>query len=437
MSVDCSIGIIGAGTVGSGVIKIFEKQRTFFQQKLGLAISIKRIVTRTLSVLDTLPLNSETICSDTIDDILNDPEINIVVELIGGTTIAKDAVIRALQSKKHVVTANKALLAEYGHEIFSVAEENNVSVYFEASVGGGTPSIKTIRESLVGNDILGVKTIINGTCNYILSQMSKKGLSFETVLKDAQEAGFAEADPTLDINGGDAGHKVAIMASLLYGGYVPYDKIHMEGITGIQAIDIEYAESLGYCIKLLGIIKKRGEDDSAIEARVHPVMLHNDHILSSVSDEYNAVLLEGDAVGPILIYGKGAGEMPTASAVIGDIIDISRNITSNSVNRISTNFYNQNHEIPLRSTHEITGRYYLRFTVSDKPSVLASISAVLGNHNISIASVLQKEPTDCSENIPVIILTHQADEDNLQEALSELAEKEFIKEATQVIRIED
>ncbi|MGD9202763.1 MAG: homoserine dehydrogenase, partial [Chitinispirillia bacterium] len=276
-----NIGLAGAGTVGGGFIKIFVKQKTFFNKSLGLNIELKRIVDKNTSLFKSLPINGA-VCTDNIDDIIDDPDIHIVIELIGGTAISRTLILRALNNGKHVVTANKALLAEYGPEIFETAEANNVSVFFEASVGGGTPVIKTIREALIGNDIISVNTIINGTCNYILTQMAERGYDFESVLKKSQEAGYAEADPTLDISGGDTGHKIAIMASLLFGGYVPFKNIYIEGIQDIDALDIHFAKNLGYTIKLLGIIKKN--QNAGLDIRVHPAMLHANHILSSVSD---------------------------------------------------------------------------------------------------------------------------------------------------------
>lgn len=432
---ECNIGLVGAGTVGGGVVKTFNKQKDFYRNKLGLSINLKRIVDIDSSLFKALP-TGEAICSDNADDILNDTDIHIVIELIGGTTFARTLILRALETGKHVITANKALIAEHGPELFETAEKNNVSVFFEASVGGGMPIIKTAREAMLGNDILSMKAIINGTCNYILSQMSEKGLVFDKVLKDAQKNGYAEADPTLDIGGGDTGHKIAIIASLLYGGYVPLDKIYIEGINEITAEDIIFARSLGYCIKLLGIIKKDSETSANVDVRIHPAMLHTNHILASVSDVFNAVLIQGDAVGPVLLYGKGAGEMPTASAVINDVIDVARNITEGSPKRIPMDFYRADNKIQVKPISSITSRYYLRFSVVDKPKVLAAIASVLGDHSISIASVIQHEGTT-REYVPVIMLTYEAIEENLQKAIAEIETLDIIKQKTQVIRIEE
>ncbi|HLV31245.1 MAG TPA: homoserine dehydrogenase [Chitinispirillaceae bacterium] len=431
---EISIGLVGAGTVGGGVVKILHKRKDFFRKKLKLPIRLARIADKQLSLLKELPTD-DAICSADAQDVLQDESINVVIELVGGTTFARKLVIEALERKKHVITANKALIAEYGPEIFECAEKNNVSLYFEAAVGGGMPVIKSIREGLVGNDIFSIKTIINGTCNYILTRMTAEGLPFDTVLKQAQQNGYAEADPALDIGGGDSGHKIAIMASLISGGYVPFNQINIEGITSISKEDIEFASELGYTIKLLGIINKNSKDNE-LDVRVNPAMLHTDHILASVSDVYNAVLLQGDAVGQILLYGKGAGQMPTASAVISDVLDVSRNIIGGNKIRIPTDHYSTSNMIDLKSINEITSRYYLRFTVKDKPYVLASISSVLGKQNISIASVIQKEGYS-DNSVPVIILTHQASEKGIRTALSEIEKTGFIKAKTQMIRIED
>ncbi|MBD3421407.1 MAG: homoserine dehydrogenase [Chitinivibrionales bacterium] len=429
-----NVGLVGAGTIGGGVVKILAKQGEFFRNKLGLPIYLKRVADVATQRFANLPVG-DAACSANADDVLSDDEISIVVELVGGTAFARKLVLDALNRKKHVVTANKALLAEYGPEIFSAAEKNNVSVLFEAAVGGGMPTIKTIREAMIGNDIHAIKTIINGTCNYILSQMSGAGTAFETVLAEAQANGYAEADPTLDIGGGDTGHKVAIMASLLYGGYVPYDSIAIEGITSITPEDIAFAAELGYCIKLLGIIKHDAEAN-VVDVRVHPAMLHKEHILASVNDVFNAVLLEGDAVGDILLYGKGAGEMPTASAVVGDIIDAARDLVSGPVRRINMDYYAQEKELSLKPHGEVISRFYLRFTVKDEPGVLATIAAMFGEHGISIASVMQKEGF-AKDAVPVIFLTHMAREEHFRTALQEIEHKSFIKHTTQVIRIED
>jgi homoserine dehydrogenase len=428
---EIKLGLIGAGTVGGGVVKMMYNSADFFK-KLGLSVVLKRIADKDASRLAGLPTGNAIISSNA-GDILDDKDIDVVIELVGGKTFAKDLILRALEKGKHVITANKALIAEYGPAVFELAEKKNVSVNFEASVGGGMPVIKSIREALAANRIFSVKTIINGTCNYILTQMSEKGLDFDTALEKAQKNGYAEADPALDIGGGDSGHKVAIMASLIHGGYVPFSSVSIEGITEITKDDIDFAKELGYCIKLLGIIRK-GEDDDLVDVRVHPAMLHKSHVLASVSGAFNAVLMEGDAVGPILLYGKGAGEMPTASAVMSDIIDVARTITGGAQKRIPMDYYRLDNKLEVKPMDSVSMRYYLCFRVLDKPKVLASIAAILGEYRISIASVLQKEGG--AENcVPVIIITHKAVEKNMQAALKEIEKMDFIKKKTRLIRI--
>jgi homoserine dehydrogenase len=428
------IGLIGAGTVGGGVVKILHKRIEGIKKELDLPIRLARIVDKDASRYAQLPVG-DAVCSGDTKDILGDDDIQIVIELVGGTTFAKEIVLAAILRKKHVITANKALLAEHGPEIFEAAAKAGVSVYFEAAVGGGMPIIKAVREGLVGNEILSVKTIINGTCNYILTKMTTEGQPFATVLKKAQAKGYAETDPTLDVGGGDSGHKVAILASLICGGYVPFNAISIKGITDIGKEDITFARELGYTIKLLGIIKKTGVDNE-IEVRVHPAMLHDNHILASVSNVYNAVLLEGDAVGQILIYGRGAGEMPTASAVVSDIIDVARNIFAATPSRIPMHYYSTSRTVKVKPMDAIVSRYYLRFTVIDRPGVLASIGGHLGTEGISLASVMQKEGFP-GKGVPVIILTHAVTESNLRAAIAKIEAMDFVRDRTQVIRIEE
>ncbi len=431
---EISIGIVGAGTVGGGVVKILHRRIDNIRNELGLPVRIARIVDKEISRFAALPVGDAR-CSADVQDILGDDAIQIVIELSGGTTFAKELVLSALSRKKHVITANKALLAEHGSQIFETAAKAGVSVYFEAAVGGGMPIIKVIRESLVGNEIFSVKTIINGTCNYILTKMTAEGSAFTDALKDAQRKGYAEADPTLDVGGVDTGHKIAILASLVSGGYVPFHSISIEGITTISKDDIAFARELGYTIKLLGIIKKNAPEGQ-LDVRVHPVMLHGNHILASVSDVYNAILLEGDAVGQILLYGKGAGEMPTASAVVSDVVDAARNIIGTTPVRIPMQYYSTSRSIQVKPIYTVTSRYCLRFTVMDRPGVLASLAGYLGKEGISLASVMQKEGFS-KKGVPVIILTHAATEKNLRTALTHIEAMDYIKDRTQVIRIED
>ena len=430
--VPINIGLVGAGTVGGGVVKVLDRQLDRFKNELGLDMRLARIADKASGRFAELPVR-DAVCTGDVGDILNDESIQIVVELVGGTGFARALVVDALKHGKHVVTANKALIAEHGPEIFEAAAAAGVSLYFEASVGGGMPVIKGIREGLAGNNIYSIRTIINGTCNYILTRMSAEGLPFADVLRSAQEKGYAEADPTLDVGGGDTGHKVAILASLVSGGYVPYGGFPVEGITGIAKEDIQFAAELGYVIKLLGVIKKNG---AGLDVRVHPAMLSAGHILASVSDVFNAVLLEGDAVGQILIYGRGAGEMPTASAVVSDIIDAARNIAGNCPVRVPMGYYRADRRVAIVPVEKTSSRYYLRFTVSDNPGVLASIASRLGAEGISIASVMQKECA-VQSGVPVIFITHSAREFDIRNAIDWIEKETYTRAATQIIRIED
>jgi homoserine dehydrogenase len=429
-----NIGLIGAGTVGGGVVKLLARKAGSFDERLGLPLRLARVVDQAKARFAELPVG-DAVCSANADDVLRDEAIDIVVELIGGTAMAKQVILEALRRGKHVITANKALIAEHGPALFQAAHEAGASLYFEASVGGGMPAIKTIREALVGNDVVSITTIINGTCNYILTQMAAHGWDFEQALAEAQRRGYAEADPALDVEGRDAGHKVAIMASLVHGGYVPYDKLHIEGITRITQADIAVAREMGYCIKLLGIIRREHQDHE-VDVRVHPAMLHQEHILASVSGVFNAVLLEGDAVGPILLYGRGAGELPTASAVVSDIVDVARNLQSETPLRIPMDYYAHDNTLGLKALDTLRSRYYLRFSVEDEPGVLAAIATAFGRHRISIASVMQKE-INSPEAVPVIFLTHEAMEKAVRDAVAEVERLPFVRRPTQVIRIED
>ncbi|MCL1947448.1 MAG: homoserine dehydrogenase [Chitinivibrionia bacterium] len=428
------IGLAGAGTVGGGVIKILAKEIGFFRNKLQLPLELTKIATLDPQRLKDFPTGKAEILSDGLE-IASAPDIDIVIELIGGTTAAKEIVLKAIENEKHVITANKKLIAEHGPEIFAAADKKNVSVYFEAAVGGGMPTIKTARESLIGNNTMSFYGIINGTCNYILTKMTEEGSNFNETLKNAQKLGYAEADPTLDIDGGDTGHKIAIMASLLFDGFVDYNKMQIEGIRNITCDDIKFAKELGYKIKLLGIAKKRAHDKS-IDIRVNPVMLPENHILANVRDVFNAALFTGDAVGDIMLYGKGAGELPTASAVISDIVDVARNIISDNSKRIPMRTYSRENEITLKTSKEITSRFYLRFSVKDKPGVIGIIATTLGNHNVSISSIDQSERHD-DDFVPIIFTTDEANEQDIKNAVAEIEKNSFIKATTQFIRIED
>lgn len=425
------VGLIGAGTVGGGVIEVLQRQHNFFLREFGLDIRLTRIAEKDASKTQNLKFDGVVI-SQNADDVIRDPEIQIVVELVGGIGIAKDIILKSIESGKHVVTANKHLLAKFGHEIFPAADKRTVSIYFEGSVGGGMPIIKALRESLVANDIENIRCIINGTTNYILTRMRREKKSFAEILTDAQKLGYAEADPAFDIDGIDAAHKVAIMASLAYGCWVNIDDIYIEGIRNITAEDVAYAEDLGYVVKLLGVIRNRTTE---IEARVHPALLPREHLLANVDGVYNGVALIGDAAGSILMTGKGAGRYPTASAVVSDIVDICRNIASNAPLRAPMSFYCPEKRKKVKPILEVESRYYFRFTVIDKPGVLGKLTGVLGNHQISIASVVQKERAP-HENVPVIFLTHHAKEKAVRDAIREIDKLDVVKQPTQIIRIE-
>jgi homoserine dehydrogenase len=398
---DIGIGIAGLGTVGGGVVKLLRDKGTFFQDGLQLPVRLVRAADTNPARFSNVGLDPSVARSADAKDILDDPSVSVVVELIGGTSYAREFVLGALCRGKHVVTANKALLAEHGPEIFGAATSNGVSVYFEAAVGGGMPVIKTLREAMIANDILSLRTIINGTCNYILTRMAEEKLPFDVALAEAQERGYAEADPTLDIGGFDTGHKLAIMASLAHGGYLCYRDIPIEGISRVTKEDIEYARELGYTVKLLGIIKAAG--DGRLDVRVQPTMVHADHILASVGGVFNAVLLEGDAVGSILLYGRGAGETPTASAVCADLIDCARDIASGAPQRIAMGFYSHSRTIEFLPLDNVRSRYYLRFGLADRPGALAGVTRSFADHRISIAAMVQKEHTS-PDAVPVIML---------------------------------
>jgi homoserine dehydrogenase len=366
--------------------------------------------------------------------LIDDPAVDIVIELIGGYDAAKRIILDALAKGKPVVTANKALLAVHGEEIFEAAARHTVDLGFEASVGGGIPVIRALTEGLAANTILSLYGIINGTSNYILSRMTCEGQSFEDVLAEAQAAGYAEADPTFDVAGTDSAHKLAIMVSLAYGTPVNVKDIYTEGITRITPVDISYAEEFGYTIKLLGIAKSL---DGEIEARVHPTMVPSASPIAQVEGVYNAIQLVGDAVGDIVLYGQGAGSMPTGSAVVSDVIAIARNLLRDAAGRVPPASFLQDQRRPLRirPMEEILSQYYMRFMVLDRPGVLSQIAGVLGRHNISIASVIQQGRKE-GQTVPVVIMTHAARERDVQAALREIDKMAFISEPTTLIRVE-
>lgn len=428
------IGILGFGVVGTGVAKLLTQKKHLLQSRTGAHLNLK-----TIADIDTvtdrgIDLGNTSLVSDAMA-VLTDPDIDIVVELIGGETVARQFIHTALENKKHVITANKALLAGCGNDLVKTARKNQVDLAFEASCGGCMPIIKTLRESLVANDITSMSGILNGTCNFILTKISREGCSFEEALKKAQELGFAEAEPSLDIDGHDTAHKLAILNALAHGMEINLADIHVEGIRHITPADIAFARSFGYTIKLLAIGKMHGNH---VEARVHPTMINNANPLSHVDHSMNAIAIDADATGKTMLYGHGAGMMPTASAVLSDVADIARNIISGTKRRVPILGYPEDNirKIPILSMKELMTRYYLRFEAQDHPGVLATISGILGENKISIASVHQKG-RKTNGKVPVVMITHTAREAWVQTALSRISATDCVVKDPMVIRIED
>lgn len=432
---DIFIGLIGFGTIGTGIIKLLKENEELIRKRLGARLVIKKIADIDIETERLVTVEREKLTTD-VNEILTDPDISIVVELVGGYTHAKAFVLDAIHRGKHVVTANKALIATYGNEIFDAADNEKINIGFEASVGGTIPIIKTLRESLAGNNIESVFGIMNGTCNYILTRMTREGKDFASVLKDAQDLGFAEADPTFDIEAIDTAHKLAIVLSLSYGKRVILDDIYIEGISAINPQDIEFAGELGYTVKLLAIAIRRGD---IIEARIHPTMIPFDHILASVNGNFNAFHLIGDASGSVFLYGQGAGMMPTASAVVGDMIDISRDIMAGIWRKVPLRSYKKDsiEDITLRNMDDISTNYYFRFSAVDRPGVLSAISGILGSYNIGISSVIQKERKLERDAVPLVVTTYKAREKDVQMALKEIDRLDIVLGKSVLIRIED
>ena len=427
------VGLIGFGTVGSGAAKVLLDNAALIQRRVGVPVELIRIADRDVTRDRGIRLPPGLLTTDA-KQVIDDPAVDIVIELIGGYEIAKRVILEAIHAGKHVVTANKALLALHGEEIFEAASRKGVDVGFEASVGGGIPVVRALMEGLAGDAIQSIYGIINGTSNYILSKMTHEGRGFEAVLKDAQQAGYAEADPTFDVAGIDSAHKLAILVSLAYGTPVNFKDIYTEGIAHITATDITYAKEFGCVIKLLGIAKLV---DGEIEARVHPTMLPSASPIAQVEDVYNAIQLVGDAVGDVVLYGRGAGSMPTGSAVVGDVIAIGRNLLKGATGRVPAASFRQDQRRPLRMKpmEEIASLYYLRFMVVDRPGVLAKIAGELGRCGISISSVLQQGRRE-GQTVPVVIKTHMAKERDVQTALREINRQPFVSEPATLIRVE-
>jgi homoserine dehydrogenase len=429
------VGLLGIGTVGSGTFNVLKRNQQEIAARAGRAIEITMVADLDTERARQLTNGDITVVNDA-KLVVNNPDIDIVVELIGGYGIAKDLVLQAIANGKHVVTANKALIATHGNEIFKAAQEKGVIVAFEAAVAGGIPIIKALREGLTANSIQWIAGIINGTTNFILSEMRDKGLDFDVVLKEAQRLGYAEADPTFDIEGVDAAHKLTIMASIAFGIPVQFNKAHVEGITKLQATDIRYAEQLGYRIKLLGITKRTA---GGIELRVHPTLIPSKRLIANVEGAMNAVLVRGDAVGDTLYYGKGAGAEPTASAVIADLVDITRLATADPEHRVPHLAFQPNAmaDTPILPMAEITTSYYLRMHVADQPGVLADVTRILADSSISIDAMLQKEPAADEIRTDIIMLTHQTQEKNVEAAIAKIEALSTVVGSVTKIRLEE
>ncbi|MCF6284840.1 MAG: homoserine dehydrogenase [Candidatus Hydrogenedentes bacterium] len=421
----CNVGVIGAGTVGGGVIETLIKNSQVVADKTGAEVRLAHVADLNPDLLKDYDLTGVTVSNDA-KALIADPNVNVVCELIGGYEPARTFILEALNNGKHVVTANKMLLAMAGPELTEAAIKNGVELRYEAAVAGTIPIIKAIRESLAANNIHAVYGILNGTCNYILTRMAVEGLQFDDVLQQAVDLGFAETPPDLDIEGHDTAHKCQILASLCYSTKVNLDDIYVEGITKITGLDVAYAAEIGYQLKLLAVVRKvNGE----IEARVHPTLVANDHLLAAVKYEFNAVYVETDIADATLYYGRGAGKLPTASAVVADVVDIARRGDAPAPAP-----FRYTHELPLRDIGLCEGRFYLRLTTEDHPGVLGSICSILGKHGVSIASCIQKEE---QAGVPahVILMTHDTQESSVVDAITEIDNQDFIDEATHMIRV--
>ncbi|MDD5579678.1 MAG: homoserine dehydrogenase [Methylobacter sp.] len=428
------VGVLGLGTVGGGTVNVLKRNAQEIARRAGREIIITHASARDLSRERICPTEGIVLTADPLT-IINDPEIDIIVELIGGDTLAKELVLKAIANNKHVVTANKALIALHGNEIFAKASAQGVIVAFEAAVAGGIPLIKAIREGLSGNQIQWLAGIINGTGNFILTEMRDKGRDFSDVLAEAQALGYAEADPAFDVEGIDAGHKLTILASIAFGIPLQFDKVFTEGITRITKVDVEYAEQLGYRIKHLGIARKTPE---GIELRVHPTLIPERRLIANVNGVMNAVLVKGDAVGATLYYGAGAGADPTASAVVADIIDVTRALTSDPENRVPHLAFQADSlaDIPVLSSDQFKTSYYLRLNAEDKPGVLADVTKILAAHHISIEAIIQKEPLENETAVPIIMLTQITPEKEMNAAIAEIEALKTVAGKVNRIRLE-
>jgi len=413
-----NVGLLGIGTVGGGTFTVLQRNAEEIARRAGRPIRITVVADKNQELAKKVTQGTCRLTDDAFS-VVSDPEVDIVIELIGGYGVAKELVMKAIANGKHVVTANKALLATHGNEIFKAAQDHGVMVAFEAAVAGGIPIIKAVREGLTANRIEWIAGIINGTTNFILSEMRDKGLSFDTVLKEAQRLGYAEADPTFDIEGVDAAHKITILASLAFGIPMQFDKAYIEGISKLDAIDIKYAEQLGYRIKLLGITRRTTE---GVELRVHPTLIPAKRLIANVEGAMNAVLVQADAVGATMYYGKGAGAEPTASAVIADLVDVTRMHTADPEHRVPHLAFqpDQMADLKILPMDEVVTSYYLRLRVQDQPGVLADITRILADEHISIDAVIQKEPGEGETQADLIMLTHQTREKRINAAIKKI-----------------
>ena len=432
---EIKVGLIGFGTVGSGVVEILQKNSGLIEKRMGARLALKRIADIDLATDRGVKLRPG-VLTRRAEEVIKDPEIDIIMELIGGIEPAKTFILKAIRNRKHIVTANKALLALHGDEIFREAFRYGVDVNFEASVGGGIPLIRSIKEGLVANRIHSIFGILNGTSNYILSKMTDEGRDFKEVLREAQEKGYAEADPTYDIEGIDAAHKLAILIRLAFGTSLRFHEIFIGGISEVTPLDIQFGREFGYRIKLLAIAKM---EKGKIEARVHPTMIPEGHLLSTVGGVFNAIYIKGDAVGPTLFYGQGAGRMPTGSAVVSDLVELGRNLLVQAKGHRVPSLSYQEFAIeknPLKKIEEVIMPYYMRFSALDRPGVLSKISGILGKNDISIVSVIQKGRR-IKGSVPVVMMTHEAREKNVRHALKEINRLGVILGKTMFIRVEN
>ncbi|WP_087688838.1 MULTISPECIES: homoserine dehydrogenase [unclassified Pandoraea] len=412
------LGLLGLGTVGYGTFQVLARNQEEIQRRAGRGIEITKVAVRNVERAKGLVGNAAEVTGDPFE-VVNDPAIDVVVETIGGYDLTKELVLKAIENGKHVVTANKALLAVYGNEIFAAARKANVMVSFEAAVAGGIPIIKALREGLTANRIQWIAGIINGTTNFILSEMRDKGIDFDVALADAQRLGYAEADPTFDIEGVDAAHKLTLMSAIAFGVPVQFDRAYVEGITKLAAIDIKYAEELGYRIKLLGITRRT---EAGIELRVHPTLIPTKRLIANVEGAMNAVLVQGDAVGATLYYGKGAGAEPTASAIVADIVDVTRLQTADPEHRVPHLAFQHDalSNTPVLSMDEVTTSYYLRLRVVDRAGVMAELTRILADLDISIDALLQKESREGEHQTDIILLTHVTQEKHINAAIAKI-----------------